>query len=224
MCNEEENISVLIKRLQDSLTLEHELVIVNDHSTDNTGQLLEQAAKCYGNIVVVKNNLKKGFANALKCGFCRSSADIIIPVMGDLCDDPSTIETMLAKINEGYDIVCGSRYIKGGARTGGSRIKGFFSYFVGITLHRFVGIPTHDSANAFKMYRKKVIDRIDICSKNFEVSLEIILKAYYEGFKITEVPTLWHERNRGRSSFSMFKLLPEYLKIYLWAISKSMRI
>ena len=127
-------------------------------------------------------------------------------------------EKMFKKINEGCDVVCGARYIKGGARIGGSKIKGFFSCFVGWSLHYLLGIPVHDIANAFKMYRKNVLDSIDIKSKGFEISMEIPLKAYYSGFKITEVPTVWRERTKGKSNFSMFRLLPSYLKLYIWAI------
>jgi hypothetical protein len=94
---------------------------------------------------------------------------------------------------------------------------------VGNSLHYFLGLPTHDIANAFKMYRKNVIDSINIESKGFEVSMELALKAYFSGFKITEVPTVWRERTKGKSSFKMLKLLPAYLKLYLWAFYKRIR-
>jgi hypothetical protein len=142
--------------------------------------------------------------------------------MADLCDDLSTIEKMFQKINEGYDVVCGSRYMKEGGRLGGSKLKGFFSCFVGRSLQILLGLPTCDIANAFKMYRKKIIDSIDIESCGFEISMEIPLKAYLLGFKLTEVPTVWKERTKGKSSFRMFKLFPNYFKLYLWAIFKKL--
>lgn len=218
--NEEENIGEVIKRIEEGLDIDYELVVVNDHSTDNTLAVLEKLSKQYQNISVVENELKKGFANALKTGFLNSAQDAVLPVMADLCDELSTIKEMLELLNKGYDIVCGCRYTKGGARLGGSRIKGFFSGFVGRSLYYLLGIPTHDIANAFKMYRKTVLDAVDISSCGFEVSMEIPLKAYYLGFKITEVPTVWRERSKGKSSFRMFKLLPGYLRLYLWAIFK----
>jgi hypothetical protein len=70
------------------------------------------------------------------------------------------------------------------------------------------------------MYRKAVIDNIDIQSQAFEISMEIPLKAYYLGFKITEIPTVWNERMRGQSSFRVLKLLYPYIKLYIWAIFK----
>jgi glycosyltransferase involved in cell wall biosynthesis len=218
--NEEDNITEVINRIEHSLDIPHELVVVNDHSVDNTAKFVERLSQQYNNIRVVENKFPKGFANALKTGFNNARTDIIIPVMADLCDDLPTIKEMFEKINEGYDVVCGSRYVKRGARIGGSRIKGFFSCFVGRSLCFLLGLPTHDIANAFKMYRKSVLDSVDIESCGFEISMEIPLKAYFLGFKITEVPTIWKERTKGKSSFRMLRLLPNYLKLYFWAISK----
>lgn len=218
--NEQNNITEVINRIEDFEDLDYELIVVNDHSTDATSKIVDKLSWQYNNIKLVENKLNRGFANALKTGFNNIGTDLVIPVMADLCDDLSTVKKMLEKINQGYDIVCGSRYIKGGARLGGSKIKGFLSFFVGKSLHYLLDLPTHDIANAFKMYRKKVIDSIEIKSKGFEISMEIALKAYYLGFKITEVPTIWKERTKGKSSFRMLKLLPNYLKLYLWAIFK----
>jgi dolichol-phosphate mannosyltransferase len=80
-----------------------------------------------------------------------------------------------------------------------------------------------DIANAFKMYTKKVIQTIDLSrlqSKSFGISMEIPLRAFFLGFKVTEVPTVWRERTKGKSSFKTVKLLPEYFRLYIWAIVK----
>jgi len=200
--NEEENIADVINKIEKILDLQHELIIVNDHSTDSTVKIVTGLCRNYPNIRLVDNLLDAGFANAIKTGFAHVKTEAVVPIMGDLCDDLNTIKAMLKKIEEGYDIVCGSRYIRGGARLGGSKRKGFFSSFVGKSLHYLLGVPTHDIANAFKMYKKEVIDAIKIESRGFEISMEIPLKAYYLGFKITEVPTVWKERTKGKSSFA----------------------
>ena len=169
--NEEENIGSLIDKVERSLKTDFELVIVNDHSSDNTAKIVINKLNDFKNINLVENNLKPGFANALRTGFLNSKGDIIIPLMADLCDDLGTIEKMYKKINQGYDIVCGSRYILGGARKGGSRLKSFLSSMGGRSLNLLLGVPTHDIANAFKMYRKEVINAIDIKAKGFEISM-----------------------------------------------------
>jgi dolichol-phosphate mannosyltransferase len=220
--NEEDNIVKVVEKIERSLNLDYELIIVNDNSTDSTPKLIQELSRRYSNIKPVHNKLGKGFANALKTGFNNVTADIVIPVMADLCDDLSVIPDMLDKMNQGYDVVCGSRYIKGGARLGGSRVKGFLSGCAGKSLSFLLGLPTHDIANAFKMYRKKVIDSVDIESKAFEISMEIPLKAYYSGFKITEIPTVWNERAKGQSHFKVMKLLPAYIRLYIWAVLRRM--
>lgn len=218
--NEQDNIADVINRIERSLNLEHELVVVDDYSQDATSRLVYELSRQYNNVRLVKNKLAKGLGNAIKTGFNNISTDVVIPVMADLCDDLSTIKIMFDKIKEGYDVVCGSRYIEGGLRLGGPKLKGLLSCFAGWSLYYLLGLPTHDIANSFKMYRKKVIDSIDIKSYSFEISMEIILKAYYLRFKITEVPTLWRERTKGKSSFRIFRLLPNYFRWYIWAIFK----
>jgi len=219
--NEQENIAEVIHRIGGSLKIGHELVVVNDHSTDSTPEIVSGLARQYPNLRLVSNTLEKGFANTIRAGFANVKTEVVIPVMADLCDDLATIEAMFEKINEGYDVVCGCRYTDKGARLGGSRLKGFLSRLGGRSIHYLSGIPTYDVANAFKMYRREVIEAMDIKAGGFEISMEILLKAYYLGFKITEVPTVWRERTKGKSNFKIFKLLPNYLKLYIWAIYKS---
>jgi len=218
--NEQENIAEVIHKIEASLKTEHELLVVNDHSTDSTPEIVLGLTRQYPNLKLVSNPLEGGFANAIRTGFTNIKTDVVVPVMADLCDDLAKIDAMFKKVNEGYDVVCGCRYIKGGSRLGGSRLKGFLSCLGGWSIHYLLGISTHDITNSFKMYRKKVIESIDIKAGSFEISMEMVLKAYYGGFKITEVPTVWRERTRGKSNFKVFKLLPSYIKLYLWAIYK----
>ncbi|MBM3249782.1 MAG: glycosyltransferase family 2 protein [Candidatus Omnitrophica bacterium] len=221
--NEEDNIASVIRRIEDSLDVPHELVVVNDHSSDQTAAIVAGLSEEYKNIRLVENRSEKGFANALRTGFASSSAEVVVPVMADLCDDLRLLGPMLEKIDAGYDVVCASRYTKGGKRLGGSRLKGFLSCWGGRSLSFLLGLPTHDIANAFKMYRKKVLDSVKSDARGFEISMELPLKAYYAGFRITELPTTWRERTAGRSSFKIFRLLPSYIKLYFWAISRRLK-
>jgi len=221
--NEEENISNLIDQIQGyGLGIDFELVIVADHCSDRTAEIVSQKIKKFNNLRLVENKLEAGFANALRTGFSNAYGDLILPIMGDLCDELETIKKMYEKISQGYDVVCGSRYMKGGKRQGGSSLKSFLSRTGGRSLHFILSVPTHDIANSFKMYRKEVIKAVNIEARGFEISMELPLKAYYLGYKITEVPTVWREREKGKSSFKIFKLLPNYLKLYGWAIYKSL--
>ncbi|MBP7216397.1 MAG: glycosyltransferase family 2 protein [Candidatus Omnitrophica bacterium] len=218
--NEEENIADVIQQIETAIDLDHELVVVNDHSSDATPTIVTGLMQRYPRLRLVHNTEPGGFANAIKAGLKNMRGDLVVPVMGDLCDDLATIKEMYAKILEGYDVVCGSRYFGGGERRGGSKFKGMLSSCAGWSLHMLLGIATHDIANAFKMYRKEVIQSITIESKGFEISMELPVKAYCLGFKITEVPTIWKERTKGKSSFKVLQLLPSYFKLYVWVLWK----
>jgi len=218
--NEEENIGQVIAQIEEGIKFPFVLIVVNDHSSDRTAEIILGMAGKFNNIILQENKLAAGFSNAVKTGLESAKTEVIVLVMGDLCDDLATIPFMFEKIKEGFDVVCGARYIKGGGRIGGSKVKWFFSYFVGRTMSMFTGIPTRDVANAFKMYRKEVIESINLESTGFEISMELVLKAYFNGFKIIELPTVWREREKGKSSFKMFNLTPNYSRWYLWAIWK----
>ena len=219
-CNEELSLGLTVERLEEIVKVDYEIVVVNDHSTDKTQEVALALAKRYKNIRVVDNPERGSFVNALLCGIKNIKAPFFVPVMADLCDDPKTINEMYKRMKEGYDIVVGSRYMPGGERIGGSMLKASFSNFVGNTLHFLIGIPTQDIPNAFKMYRCSILEGMQIKAKGFEVSAEIPLKAYFKGARISEVPTVWKERESGKSHFKLFRMGQRYVPLYLWAILK----
>jgi len=216
--NEDAVIGKTIVAIEKQVTVDCEIVVVDDHSSDNTPGEVKALIEKFPNIRLVENDWERGFANALRKGFSVSNSQFVLPVMADLCDDPLTINEMHKKAIDGYDIVCGSRYMKGGTKLGGPPIQTFFSRFVGRSLSFIIGIPTSDVSNSFKLYRKKVLDSIKIGSKGFDISMEIPLKAYFAGYSITEVPTVWKGREIGKSKFYIFKVAPNYIKLYLWAV------
>jgi hypothetical protein len=89
----------------------------------------------------------------------------------------------------------------------------------GLSLHHLTGLPTHDVSNSFKMYTREVLERIPIESDGgFEIGMEILIKAHFSGFRITEVPSLWRDRTAGQSRFKFAQWLPKYLRWYLFAL------
>jgi glycosyltransferase involved in cell wall biosynthesis len=217
--NEEDIIAQTLGRIEAEVELPHQIIVVNDHSTDRTGEIVRQFSEQRPNVRVVNNEGPRGFSNALKVGYAAAGEGAIVTMMADLCDDPRTLPLMYEKILEGYDLVCGSRYMPGGGKEGeDSRLKGWLSRFVGRSLRRLVGVPTHDATNAFKMYRSAVLKSIPIEEAGFACSMEITVKAFLRGARITEVPTVWRGRTAGRSKFSMLKGGKDYLRWYIWAV------
>jgi hypothetical protein len=112
--------------------------------------------------------------------------------------------------------------MKGGLQIGGPKLKGFLSRMAGLSLNLLTGLPSHDATNAFRAYRRSVLQSIPIESRGgFEYSLELTVKAYVGGWKITEVPCIWRDRTAGVSRFKLVKWLPHYLRWYLYAIGRS---
>lgn len=213
--NEEENIKDtidnLLKYIDKSQT---EIIVVDDHSTDNTSGVVHSIAKNNQFVKLVKNVDEPGFANALKTGFFYAKGEFVLPVMADGCDSPKTIPLMLEKAKQGYDLVCGCRYMKGGRKCGGPLIQGFFSKFVCLSLYYFSNVPTRDISNAFKLYRRSILNEITLKEKGFAVSMEAALNFYFKGYKICDVPTIWYGRKKGKSKFKISKTFP-YVKLYL---------
>lgn len=169
----------------------------------------------------LKNKFGRGVLKAIKTGFEETEEPFAVVFMADLSEDPKHVNDLVAKAKEGFDIVCGSRYMRGGKQTGGPKLKSFLSRMGGLSLRLFTGIPTHDISNSFKLYSRKVLEEIKIESTGgFEIGMEIVVKAYLKGFKIAEVPSEWRERKEGKSNFKFVEWLPKYLKWYFYLIAR----
>jgi len=217
--NEEDNIVRTLEQIEAVVDWPHEIIVVNDHSTDSTEEVVQNFGRQCDNVRVVNNEGDRGFSNALKVGYAAAGEGAIVTMMADLCDDPRTLRHMYDKILEGYDVVCGSRYMPGGGKEReDSEVKGALSRFVGLSLRKLVGVPTHDATNAFKMYRSEIIKSIPIEEAGFACSMEITVKAFLRGARIAEVPTVWQGRTAGKSKFSMLKGGKDYIRWYMWAV------
>jgi len=197
----------------------HEVLVVHDQPDDPTVPVVEDIARRHPTVRTLQNRLGRGPALALRAAFAEARGDAVVVTMADASDDPDDIPRMLAKLHEGYDLVAASRYMDGGQQLGGPRVKGFLSRAAGRSLHRLVGLPTSDPTSAFKMYRKALLDAVHIESgEGFEITLEITVKAFLAGYRITEIPTVWRDRVQGKSKFRLVRWLPRYLRWYWLAV------
>jgi hypothetical protein len=152
---------------------------------------------------------ERGFASALRRGFAEATGEAVIPIMGDASERPQDVVRLVAALGDQWDIVAGSRYMPGGAIIGQSpkqRLSRLYS-----VLCRYAGGPRiHDVSNAFKAYRRSVIESVATEAESFDVSVELTLKAYLAGFRVGEIPTVWTTRRAGASNFSIPRELARY--------------
>lgn len=222
--NEAQNIKSTILEVEQKVSIPHRIFVIYDFGGDNTLPVVKNLMKEHNNINLLKNKYGRGVLNAIKTGFDSIDDGVILVVMADLSDDLGKVDEMFKKINGGFDIVCGSRYTKGGKQIGGPRFKKLLSRLAGVSLHYLIGIPTRDVTNSFKMYTKKILNDIKIESNGgFELGMEIIIKAFLKGYRITEIPSVWCDRIAGKSNFKLWKWLPKYIHWYLFAIKNRLR-
>lgn len=219
--NEGENIKALLDSLRQKVRTDFRLIIIYDFEEDNTLPVLRSIQDDYPfDIALIKNCYGRGVAKAILTGIKSIKSEYWVLTMADLSDELSTIDQMYEKIQQGYDMVAGSRYMRGGKKHGGPVIKSLFSRCAGLGMHILIGLPIHDLSNAFKMYRTNVTKTIPLESTDgFEVCTELAIKTYLAGYRETEVPTEWYDRTAGESNFKMWKWIPKYLHWCFYGIS-----
>ncbi len=211
--NEKENLralfSLLIENRMNNVNLE--LVLVDDCSSDGTSELIDSLSKRFRFVRGVHRDLKPSFGLAMQSGFEVASGDVIIPLMGDLSDDPHDLPKLIQKFSEGYDVVFGSRFIKGGNTKNYPPIKLIFNRLFNLFIKLIFNTQFKDVTNAFKAYRKEVLKDISIESSGFEICVELPIKAHLMGCRIIEVPVSWSGRTWGMSKFNYWRLGVSYI-------------
>lgn len=220
--NEKDNILKTFKEIEKKVKQKKiHIYIVYDFAEDNTLPVINRYLEEHNifEIELIKNKYGRGVLNAIKTGIESVDSGPIVVVMADLSDDLESVNSMIALYNKGYNVICGSRYMTGGKQFGGPFYKSFLSRMAGVSLYYLIQIPTHDVTNSFKLYDKAIFKDIVIRSKGgFELGMEITIKGFIKGYKIGEVPTIWHDRVDGSSNFRFWQWLPSYMKWYLYAL------
>lgn len=220
--NEGDNFEATYRAIKTQIKTPHRVFVCYDFDEDNTLPVVKEIMRHDPSILLVKNTFGRGPRNALRSGFMSTKNDgPILVIMGDLCDDLKIVDKMYHKWEEGYKIVCASRYMKGGKQIGGPAIKRAMSKLAGASLFYIRKVPTHDITNNFRLYDFRVIQECELSPNGgFEVAMEITLKAFINGHKIAELPTTWRDRSAGKSKFKLLEWLPSYLYWYLYVLAR----
>ncbi len=180
-------------------------IIAVDDSSDGTWEILKSFASNYDNVIVIKGGSPPGYGKALLTGFKIASGDIIIPFNGDNSDSLEDVLRYTKLINNGYDMVFGSRYMKQSSISGSSPLKGGISRLGNLFLQFVFRANCTDLTNSFKAYKKEVITSVQPSSAGYELGMELAIKAICTGYKYTTIPISWTEREMGRSKMAVFR-------------------
>jgi dolichol-phosphate mannosyltransferase len=217
--NEGTNFQGLWKELSASVRSDFIAYVVYDFDEDDTVPVVNEIiAAGESRLRIVKNKHGRGVVGAIMTGFDVAPDGPVLVVMADLSDDLAQVDRMLALYAQGYHVVVGSRYMKGGRLIGGPFLKQLLSRLAGTSLCLLRGLPTHDATNAFKIYDRAMVKSFTVESRGgFELNLELTVKAFLAGYRIKEVPSTWRDRTSGESRFRLWKWLPLYLRWYSYA-------
>ncbi|HSX38035.1 MAG TPA: glycosyltransferase [Chlamydiales bacterium] len=222
--NEDRNISATLLKLKEHLSCSCEILIVFDFDEDTTVPVAQKLICQYPNMRLIKNNVARGPSGAIRTGFNQAQGSNILVLMADLCDDVTQIPEMLRLMAAGVDVVSPSRYCRGGSQVIQNVVlfKIWIPKIANFLLRYIIGIPTSDSTNSFKMYSAKLVKNMKLQSTvSFSVTLEIVVKAHCLGGRIKDIPTIWRDRQHGKSNFKVFRSLFVYLPWFLLAFFHS---
>ena len=220
--DEEGCIASTVEHLHVELRLHdvpHEIVVVDDGSSDRTWEILNELKSRIPVVSTVRNQEQHGFGRAVICGLDHMSGDAAVVMMADESDDCRDVVRYWQKLNEGWDCVFGSRFIKGGAAIDYPWVKLQINRLANTFLRLLFNIKLNDTTNAFKAYRKSVIDGCrPLISPHFNLTVEMPLKAIVRGYTWTVIPTTWRNRRSGEAKLKIKEMGSRYLFIclYVW--------
>ena len=218
--NEEKGINNLIEKLTpvlDRIEKKTNISLIDDHSSDQTWNILKQHEEKIDCVKAYKNENATGFGNALKVGIDKNQDDAVVVFMGDCSDDPNNIIEYVKYLDEGYDCVFGSRFIKGSKLNDYPLVKLIFNRFANNFIRILFFIKYNDITNAFKAYKKKVLDECNpIISQHFNINAELSLKAINRNFKYKVIPISWTNRSEGVSKFRIKEMRNRYFFTILY--------
>jgi dolichol-phosphate mannosyltransferase len=221
--NERENLSNLIpiiERIFARNGIKGEIVVVDDNSPDGTSDVARELGRRYANVRLLWRPGKLGPGSAHADGYRFAAGEIIVGMDTDFSHNPYDIPRFVAKIRDGFDVVVGSRYIHGGQYQVNSLQtlkKSIASRLGNILIRLLSGVPVHDFTTALRGIRREVVHEVKTESKGNSFFMEFVVKAYKEGYRMTEIPIVFRDRVAGKSKLSLgrqsFKMIADLLKL-----------
>jgi len=220
--NEEKCIEKTVRIFNKELlseNIEHEILVIEDHSQDKTKKILKRIEREVKELRYIDNKSSRGFGSAIIAGLNNFRGKCVAIVMADLSDSPKDLIRFYRKLNEGYDCVFGSRFIKGGKVIGYPMHKLILNRIVNNLIKLLFCINYNDVTNAFKIYKRETIEGLrPFISRHFNLTVELPLKAIVRGYSYTVVPNIWVNRKTGVSKLKIKEMGSRYFFIILYCL------
>jgi dolichol-phosphate mannosyltransferase len=220
--NEEGCIASTVEHLYVELRLHgvpHEIVVVDDGSTDGTWQTLLAMRERVPTLAPAQNNGPHGFGRAIISGLDQMRGDAVVVMMADESDDCRDVVRYWQLLNDGWDAVFGSRFIRGGGVIDYPWLKMRVNRLANLFIRLLFNTKLNDTTNAFKAYRRTVIDGCrPLLSPHFNLTVELPLKTIVRGYRWTVMPITWRNRRTGQAKLKIREMGSRYLFIclYVW--------
>ena len=220
--NEAGCIAATIRNLHKELcgqAIQHEIVVIDDGSTDATWEILQNERSKLPTLRSVQNSAPHGFGRAIVRGLNVMRGDAVVIMMADDSDDCRDVVRYWEKLQEGYDCVFGSRFIRGGRAVNYPLSKLILNRLANGFIRILFRHRLNDTTNAFKGYRRTVIDGVrPILSPHFNITVELPLKAIVRGYSWAVIPITWRNRRHGIGKLAIREMGSRYLFIclYVW--------
>jgi dolichol-phosphate mannosyltransferase len=199
--------------------IDYEIIVIDDSSGDGTGDLVRRLAERYPHVRCVRSHLPPGFGHAVRAGLEIYSGDAVAIMMADLSDSPRDLVLYYRVLEQGYDCAFGTRFGNGGRTYSYPRMKLVLNRLANAGIRVLFQHGYNDTTNAFKAYRRHVIDQIQpLLSNHFNLTVEMPLKAVVRGYNFAVVPVTWTNRQHGVSKLRLQEMGSRYafIILYVW--------
>lgn len=220
--DEEGCIASTVEHLHIELRLHavpHEIIVVDDGSSDRTWDILRDVQQRVAELRPLKNEGMHGFGRAIVWGLDHMRGDAVVIMMADESDDCRDVVRYWNLLNQGWDAVFGSRFLRGGGIIDYPRAKLLLNRAANLFIRAMFGISLNDTTNAFKAYRRTAIDGCrPILSPHFNLTVELPLKTIVRDYSWTVIPITWRNRRVGQAKLKIKEMGSRYLFIciYVW--------
>jgi dolichol-phosphate mannosyltransferase len=220
--DEEDCIASTVEHLHVELRIRevpHEIIVVDDGSRDRTLELVQRAKERVPVLRAVRSPSPHGFGRAIVAGLEEMRGDAVVIMMADESDDCRDVVRYWQMLQNGYDCVFGSRFIRGGGVIDYPKLKLLLNRCANLFLEVLFGLKMNDITNAFKAYRREVIEGCKpLISPHFNITIELPLKAIVRGYSWTTIPITWRNRRTGTPKLKIKEMGSRYLFIclYIW--------